>query len=147
LVGVLGRTVVGASVPLGRLTPGRVAALVASAADLRITTARGVVLRGVADPGAAVAVLEAAGLSCDPDSPWLGVTACSGLGACRRALADVRADAARFALGRLRHDVPTGHPRTHWAGCARACGRPAGATALIAREDGGYEVAGGEPAP
>ncbi len=180
-IGVLaqsdGRFAVGALVPLGRLTRHHLAALVGLRTELRITSARGVVVRDVTDPAATVAALEAAGLPCDPASPWRGVTACSGLGACRRALADVRSEAARHALGRSSPDATlvgtdrsgaptmaplpagrrardhraTGHPPadvpravdradTHWVGCSRACGKPAGATLLVAREDGTYET-------
>jgi precorrin-3B synthase len=49
------------------------------------------------------------------------VTACAGRPGCGKALADVRADvAAAVAAGVL----PAG--RSHWAGCGRRCGRPAG---------------------
>jgi precorrin-3B synthase len=142
LVGVFaqvdGRWAVGALVPLGRLTQRHVAALVAIGGDVRITTTRGVVVRDVRDPAATVAALEAAGLPCDPASPWRGVTACSGLGSCHRASADVRAAATRHALA---SDAPsTGRPDTHWVACPRACGKPPGATVLIARDDGTYDV-------
>ncbi|MET7299141.1 precorrin-3B synthase [Embleya sp. NPDC005575] len=171
-IGVLaqsdGRFAVGALVPLGRLTRQHLAALVGLRTELRITSARGVVVRDVTDPAATVAALEAAGLPCDPASPWRGVTACSGLGACRRALADVRTEATRHALGRSSRDTPLGgadrsstdrspadRPQaldradTHWVGCSRACGKPAGATLLVAREDGTYETVppGGAPTP
>jgi precorrin-3B synthase len=144
LIGVLtqsdGRHAVGALVPLGRLTQRHLAALVAIGGDLRITTTRGILVRDVADPVATAAALEAAGLSCDPASPWRGVTACSGLGACRRASTDVRAAAGRYALS-----PAAPHPAraaTHWVACPRACGKPPGATVLIARPDGGYDVVG-----
>ncbi|MYV97482.1 precorrin-3B synthase, partial [Streptomyces sp. SID3343] len=112
LIGTLaqsdGRHAVGALVPLGRLTQRHVAALVALGGDVRITTTRGVVVRDVLDPVATVAALEAAGLPCDPASPWRGVTACSGLGSCRRASTDVRAAATRHALSLGL--APTGRP-------------------------------------
>ncbi|MFF7246319.1 precorrin-3B synthase [Embleya sp. NPDC008237] len=165
-IGVLaqsdGRFAIGALVPLGRLTQHHLAALVGLRAELRITSGRGVVVRDVTDPAATTAALEAAGLPCDPASPWRGVTACSGLGACRRALADVRTEAGRHALGRAsrRADHPTPDrpavdgsptlddaPDTHWVGCARACGKPAGATLLVAREDGTYETVPPDRAP
>ncbi|MFI6977827.1 cobalamin biosynthesis protein CobG [Embleya sp. NPDC050154] len=162
-IGVLpqsdGRFAVGALVPLGRLTRRHLSTLVGLRAELRITGTRGVVIRDVTDPAATSAALEAAGLPCDPASPWRGVTACSGLGACRRALADVRTEATRHALGhspigvaladttpmdtdRAAADPPgaLGRADTHWVGCARACGKPAGATLVVAREDGTYET-------
>lgn len=167
-IGVLrqsdGRYAVGVSVPLGRLTPEQLRALVTTGAEVRITGSRGLVVRDLVDPAGISAGLAAAGLSADPASPWRGVSACSGLGACRRALADVRAEATRHALGHSRaaalvldesphrdlHEDPDedlsgnagpaspGRVATHWVGCARACGTPAGATVLVAREDGGY---------
>ncbi|GCD99391.1 hypothetical protein [Embleya hyalina] len=163
-IGVLrqgdGRYAVGVSVPLGRLTPEHMHALVATGAEVRITGSRGLVVRDLSDPAGVSAGLAAAGLSADPASPWRGVSACSGLGACRRALADVRAEATRHALGRSRAaalvldenpdatldgdphgdagPASPGRVATHWVGCARACGTPAGATVLVAREDGGY---------
>ncbi|MFE2865746.1 precorrin-3B synthase [Embleya sp. NPDC059259] len=148
-IGVLaqsdGRFAVGALVPLGRLTQHHLAALIALRTELRITGGRGVVLRDVTDPDATLAALEAAGLPCDPASPWRGVTACSGLGACRRALADVRTEATRHALGRRSPDAAPDRADTHWVGCSRACGKPAGATLLVAREDGTYETAPPHP--
>lgn len=143
-VGVLGqpagRFAVGAVVPLGRLTSPAALALADAGRDLRLTAARGVVVRDVADPGAAVAALEAAGLSCDPASPWRGVSACSGLGECRRAVADVRADAAEYA------NSPVRGPDTHWVGCPRACGSPRGVRVMVARPGGGYDDAAALPA-
>jgi precorrin-3B synthase len=49
------------------------------------------------------------------------VTACSGL-ACERAVTDVRA---------LARPLPA-HPRAHWVGCPRGCGRPPDAELIVA---------------
>lgn len=130
-----GRFAVGAVVPLGRLTSRAAHGLADAGHDLRFTTARGVLVRDVIDPDAVVADLDAAGLSCDPTSPWRGVSACSGLGECRRAVADVRADAAEHANSGVRG------PDTHRVGCPRACGSPRGALVMVARPGGGYDVA------
>lgn len=77
--------------PLGRLTAARLRALL-PAGEVRLTPWRGVVVAG-ADP-ARLPALEAAGLITRPDSPWAGVTACTGRPGCAKSLADVRADAA-----------------------------------------------------
>jgi precorrin-3B synthase len=76
---------------------------------------------GTGSAGTAAARLAAAGLLVAEDDGRAGVTACSGA-ACRRSVADVRAVAAPVS----------GHPRTHWVGCARQCGRPPDAEAIIA---------------
>ena len=99
-----------AHVPFGRLTPGQLAAL----GEVRITPWHSVVVPAGTDLSLFVT---------DPASPSIGLTACVGT-QCASALADVRADAA-----------PTSSP-THWSGCARRCGRPAGARDMLATADG-----------
>jgi precorrin-3B synthase len=69
----------------------------------------------------------------DPSSPWIGVTACVGKPGCAEALADVRADAA--ATMHRRGGLPT-----HWVGCERGCGRPAGPAVIVMATDSGYRV-------
>jgi precorrin-3B synthase len=104
------RFVVGA--PLGRLDSHQAAALADLGTPVRLTPWRSLVLPGTPD-------LTGLGLITDPDSPWHGVTACTGRPGCAKSLADVRADARNW-LG-------TPHTRpVHWAGCARRCGRPSG---------------------
>jgi precorrin-3B synthase len=115
------RFVVGA--PLGRLDAHQAAAL----ADfpVRLTPWRSLVLPGSPD-------LTGLGLITDPDSPWHGVTACTGRPGCAKSLADVRADARNW-LG-------TPHTRpVHWAGCARRCGRPSGDVIEFVATGDGYE--------
>ncbi|WP_234327752.1 cobalamin biosynthesis protein CobG [Streptomyces sp. NRRL F-2664] len=105
--------------PFGRLSTGqwRVLVQVAEGGDgLRITPWRTVVLPGTPDPSP----LEAAGLVVSPDSPWRGVTACTGRPGCAKSLADVRAD-ARALVDRARGPLPV-----HWSGCERRCGHPRG---------------------
>ncbi|TCO55146.1 hypothetical protein [Actinocrispum wychmicini] len=112
-------TVVGA--PLGRLTRQQAQAL--DSAWVRLTPWRSVVVPGQPD-------LSGSGLVTDPDSPWHDVTACTGLPGCAKSLTDVRADAAEWVATR------TSSGPVHWSGCARRCGRPAGAVDMVATADG-----------
>jgi precorrin-3B synthase len=119
---------------------------------LRVTPWRSVVVPRLPHPGPFAAAARRAGLDLDADSPWARVTACAGRPGCAKALADVRADAARaVAAGRL---TPISAPpsvspdaRTHWSGCARRCGRPAGPHVDVVAGPTGYEVrdTGAEP--
>lgn len=132
--GVVGRAVV-VQAPLGRVSAAQWRALLPLPADeLRVTPWRGFVLPGFADGAAArarLAALAAAGYVTAPDSPWLGVGACTGRPGCAKSLADVRADA-----------VPgTGGLPVHWSGCERRCGHPHGDWVdVLATGDGRYEV-------
>ncbi|MFF0308935.1 precorrin-3B synthase [Streptosporangium sp. NPDC004379] len=87
----------------------------------------------VADRPGVGGALEAAGLITDPDSPWTGVTACAGRPGCAKALADVRADAARW-VPRRHTELPV-----HWAGCERQCGLPPGRVVRMVATADGYE--------
>src|SRR5207302_793928 len=115
-----------AGVPLGRLTAEQAEAI---GRDVRVTPWRSLVLPR---PGGT------AGLVTDPQSPWLGVTACAGRPGCANALSDVRADAAFYV-----HDQLSPGPRIHWSGCSRRCGRPAGSLDVVATGLG-YRVDGRE---
>ncbi|MFC0528429.1 precorrin-3B synthase [Phytohabitans kaempferiae] len=114
-----GRVAVAAAVPLGRLDRAQVEVL-CGAPTVIVTPWRGVVLPDLPDESF-LATLDEAGLATDPDSPWVGVTACVGSPGCGRAHADVRADAAVHHSGHPSHGLPV-----HWVGCERACGSPAG---------------------
>jgi precorrin-3B synthase len=123
--------------PLGRLTSAQLTWVAKRTGErgARITPWRSVVLPSV--PDAAGVLREAAGLGFGTDaaSPWLRVTACAGRPGCASALADVQADAARFAArwpGRL----------VHVSGCARHCGRPAATEVDVTATSEGYQVAG-----
>ncbi|MEV0255346.1 cobalamin biosynthesis protein CobG [Streptomyces sp. NPDC050732] len=132
--GVVGRAVV-VHAPLGRVSAAQWRALLPLPADeLRVTPWRGFVLPGFADGAAArarLAALADAGYVTAPDSPWLGVGACTGRPGCAKSLADVRADA-----------VPgTGGLPVHWSGCERRCGHPHGDWVdVLATGDDRYEV-------
>ncbi|WP_251982645.1 nitrite reductase [Streptomyces violaceusniger] len=98
-----GRHALSVALPLGRVSAAqwRLLAGLASrsgADELRMTPWRGVVLPGFApdDTRGALAKLSDAGLVATPDSPWLGVGACTGRPGCAKSLADVRADTARM---------------------------------------------------
>jgi precorrin-3B synthase len=127
------------TVPLGSLTQEQAAALAQVGAEVRITPWRSVVV-----PGGA-AGLEAVGLITTPDSVWEGVTACAGRPGCAKALADVRADAARFlggtAEGPVRGVFAHGR-RMHWSGCERRCGKPAAGFVDVLAVSDGYLVDG-----
>ncbi len=105
-----------ALVPLGRLQGAQLRALAQIGADVRVSPWRTLSLVDLPDDAPA-AELIAIGLVLDPDSGWAGLSACAGLGACRRARIDVRAAAATRATTRLK-----GAPREHWSACGRRCG-------------------------
>jgi precorrin-3B synthase len=126
-----GRTAVTAVAPLGRLRPDLLAL------PVRLSAQRTVTVVDV-DESAAADIrrrLEDAGLLCDPEGGWSGITACSGTGACVRARGDVRA-AARRRAGR-RHGAVSAE---HWSACERGCGRPAGAPLQVTVLAAGVEV-------
>jgi precorrin-3B synthase len=105
-------------VPLGRLDASQLAGV-----PIRVTPWRSLVV----PPGT-----DTSGLITDPDSPWHGVSACTGRPGCAKSLSDVRAD-ARAWLG-TPHDRPV-----HWSGCSRRCGRPAGDVIEFVATGDGYE--------
>lgn len=133
-----GRDSLHVGVALGRMRVAqwRVLARVAETygtGELRVTPWRGVVLPGVS--GALLPGLGDAGLVTGPDSPWVGVGACTGRPGCAKSLADVRADAtARTAAG-------AGGLPVYWSGCERRCGHPHGAWVdVVATGDGRYDL-------
>ena len=106
-------------------------------AVLRLTPRRTLVLRGLADPHAALGRL--AGLvETRAGSPWASLSACVGAPRCAKAHADVR--------GELTAAVATGHAGggrvpAHWIGCHRGCGTPGGRVAVVeALPTGGYRT-------
>ncbi|MEU8525520.1 MULTISPECIES: cobalamin biosynthesis protein CobG [Streptomyces] len=129
--GGLGERAGYALAPLGRLSSAQLRALL-PADEVRLTPWRGAVVVGP-DAVARLPELAAAGLIVRPDSPWAGVSACTGRPGCAKSLADVRADAAPGVPG-----LPV-----HYSGCERRCGHPHGDWVdVLAAEGGGYLVDG-----
>ena len=131
-----GREALVVAAPLARLTGAQLdltGSLLRAGAVLRLATAGRVVIPLAVAPSAALARLAGSGLLLRDDDRLAGVTACSGM-ACGQALADVRA---------LARPLP-GHPRTHWAGCSRSCGRPADAEVVVATGHDSFLIAGQE---
>jgi sulfite reductase beta subunit-like hemoprotein len=95
--------------------------------DLRISIRKTLTLVDLPLSGAAdiLSGLASLGLVADPDSGWVGLTACAGKGACASARFDVRAAATERAAAR-----GPGAPPEHWSGCERNCGRPADAVVM-----------------
>lgn len=85
------------------------------------------------------------GLVFDENSPWLRVTACTGLPGCDKAKSDVRADAVQL----IEQGLPAAAlPRIHFVGCERRCGHPLVAyTEYLATGDGEYETNEVVPTP
>ncbi|WP_075022025.1 MULTISPECIES: hypothetical protein [Actinomadura] len=114
--------------PLGRLSGAQAEALAGIADEVRVTPWRGVVVRdlGPADAHRIAGRLGSAGFATDPDSPWVGVTACTGSPGCAKSRGDVQGEARRFVGGLSRApETPV-----HWAGCERRCGMPRGPVVL-----------------
>jgi sulfite reductase beta subunit-like hemoprotein len=114
-----GRIAVTGLAPLGQLSPALLLELAELRDDVRLSTRRTVTLVDVdaSEADATGAALQRCGLEIDGASGWVGLTACAGIDACRRALADVRGTAAQRARVRL-----PGAPIEHWAACGRRCG-------------------------
>lgn len=132
-----GRLAITALPPLARLDPDSIDSLrsLARRADgeLRLSPWRTLTLRDVPRDAAdalARAVADA-GLVASADSGWTGLSACSGIGACSKALLDVRASATRRAALR-----DGSSPSEHWSGCERRCGQPPKVALSIAARRG-----------
>jgi precorrin-3B synthase len=140
-VGVLAagadRVTVGAAPRLGRSSPEMLRA-VADAADtaatVRLTPGRGLVLLGVAraDAERVAEQLTAAGLSTDPSDPAHLVSACVGLPGCGSS----RADTLGAARDLLDGPIPI-TSRVHLSGCEKRCGANA-EVILVADEHGNF---------
>ncbi|MBI0299410.1 nitrite reductase [Streptomyces sp. PRKS01-29] len=109
-----GRHALSVALPLGRVSAAQWRLLTGLAArggadELRMTPWRGVVLPGFAPDEArgALSELSGAGLVTTPDSPWLGVGACTGRPGCAKSLADVRAHTTHMVAGTARGAADT----------------------------------------
>jgi len=67
--------------------------------------------------------------------PWEGLSACTGLPGCGKALADVRAQAADAIAAAPATGLPV-----HWSGCERRCGHPAGRWVDVLATTGGHRI-------
>ncbi|WP_175439744.1 precorrin-3B synthase [Streptomyces sp. WMMB 714] len=137
----------------------------AAKGELRVTPWRGVVVPGLpaAEASARLRELRDAGLVTGADSPWHGVSACTGLPGCARSHRDVRSDAA-LAPGPDTAASGSGAPApepapepapapapappaetsllpVHFSGCERRCGRPKGDVVDVVAGGNGYTVA------
>jgi precorrin-3B synthase len=127
-------------IPLGSLSADQATGL--HAAQLILTPWRSIVLPDLA--AGELTALEARcarlGMITDRSHPLHNVTACTGRPGCASALADVRADAVAA------HHAGVGLPAAgvHWSGCARRCGRPAGAGTDVIATGSGYLVRRGD---
>ncbi|MFC0626763.1 precorrin-3B synthase [Kribbella deserti] len=131
-----GRVALVVVVPLGSLTSDQAEAI---GQAVRVTPWRSLVLPDIpADQvHAAEERLAGVGLVVDPESPWVGTTACAGQPGCAKALADVRADARRTTLRLSGRGRPV-----HWSGCERRCGHPADELVDVVATSEGYLVDG-----
>ncbi|WP_406059863.1 cobalamin biosynthesis protein CobG [Streptomyces sp. NBC_01077] len=157
--GTLGAAALSLLAPLGRLTAAQLRALL-PADEVRLTPWRGVVVVGAG--AERLPALDAAGLITRADSPWAGVTACTGRPGCAKSLADVRADAVpgprpdhtglpvhpdRPGLSsRPDHTDRPGLP-VHFSGCERRCGHPHGDWTDVLATAGGDYLVDGVPTP
>ncbi|WP_204285928.1 precorrin-3B synthase [Microbispora amethystogenes] len=159
-----GRVALDVIVPLGRLTASQAGLLADLAAgEVRLTPWRTVVLPDLAPEavGPVTGALAGAGLVTDPASPYARLSACTGRPGCAKALADVQADAVRWAESGVPGPPGVRPPGAgpldvqpqgvqplgiqadgliHWAGCERRCGRPRGQVTDVVATTGGYDV-------
>jgi sulfite reductase beta subunit-like hemoprotein len=124
-----GRVALTALAPLGRLDGGDLLKLAPLASEVRVGTSRTLTVLDVEpeDVAALGIELRSLGLELRPESGWVGLSACAGLGRCPKAQLDVAVVAARRARVR-----GPGSPAEHWAACERRCGERAGQPVAIA---------------
>lgn len=104
--------------PLGRLTPLRLAALTAITDSVILTPWRSLVLPGLAER---LPELAEAGFVISPDSGWAKVSACTGGPACSRATADTESIAHQLVSALDAGALALSEP-VHLAACDRFCG-------------------------
>jgi precorrin-3B synthase len=103
---------------------------------MRITPWRSLVLPELADVESTERAMRRIGFGTSRTSPWFGVTSCAGRPGCAKALRDVQADARVVTTA----DAGPNDRPVHWSGCARRCGRPAGAVVDVLATESGYAV-------
>lgn len=129
-----GRRSLTALVPLGRLEAGDLKRLAEIVTEVRLGPGRTLTVVDLSQSGAdrAQAELHRLGLVLEPESGWVGLSACSGLDRCPKARLDVSAAAGVRAQTRQ-----AGEPAEHWAACERRCGeRVEQPVAIAGTEDG-----------
>jgi ferredoxin-nitrite reductase len=119
---------IGVVIPSGRLTCEQMAGIASISRDLgdgdiRLTVWQNLLISGVSDAnvGAALATIEALGLSASADTIRAGLVACTGSFGCRFAAADTKRTAEAIATwcdGRLQLDGPI---NIHLTGCQNSC--------------------------
>ncbi|AHI22778.1 precorrin-3B synthase [Corynebacterium vitaeruminis] len=133
-----GSVALGAGLKFGFFSAKVASILGAVGAPVTITPWASLLIHGLdsGDADAVVKVLAPQGLIFDANSPWLRVTACTGLPGCAKSLSHTQEDATQLVLG---GNVPDG--LVHFSGCDRRCGHPlAHHTEYVATGDGEYEV-------
>lgn len=132
------RVSLGAGLRFGFLTAQVADILSAIDAETTITPWASIVIHDLPhhDADAVVKVLAPLGLIFDQESPWLRVTACTGLPGCQKSLSNTQKDATQLVLS---DKAPEG--LVHFSGCDRRCGHPLSHhTEYVATGDGEYEV-------
>jgi precorrin-3B synthase len=123
--GVVGDDLV-TGVPLGFLTAMHVRTLASVTDTVVVTPWRSVV---VPLGAGAAPVLASAGLVTQPDSPWSGLSACTGAPACAKACCSTTDLAAELVASGCRR--PGSRP-LHLVGCERRCGARDGDVVAVA---------------
>jgi precorrin-3B synthase len=131
---------VGVGIAFGRLAHGELGRLAEvasrSAAELRLTPWRAILLAGLSPRAAqaAAAALADSAFILAPDDPRLRVTACPGAPACLHATVPTQADAACMAP---KLPVSAG---LHVSGCRKGCGQTRAAPFTLVGHEGRYDL-------
>ena len=133
---------VGAAPVLGRVTADDFrflaqAARRCSAADIRVTPWRALIVAGLDRRGAEdLAAALAPRFIVDPADPRLAIVACSGAPACARAARAVQSEALEFAS-----TLPSGEGiALHVSGCEKGCAHPRAAPFTLVARPSGYDL-------
>ena len=133
-----GRVTLGAGLRFG-FFPASVAAMLATlGAETTITPWASLVIHDLDESHAEAAIkaLAPLGLIFDADSPWLRITACTGLPGCAKSKSHTHDDAVALMNS---DNIPDG--LVHFSGCDRRCGHPRVAhTEYLAVAEGEYLI-------